>query len=177
MTNTECAKLIKQSVNIKTATELYGLAYDRSESSLCPFHSEKTPSFRVKNDYFHCFGCGAGGDVIKFVMMMFGIDFKEAMAKLNKDFSLGLPLGGKLSLRQACEAQNRIRQIQTAQSKAKEEQAAKDSLYWSLWDEWMRLDVNKRNYAPKSPDEPLHPLFIEALYKIDYQMYLIDSTL
>ena len=42
----------------------------RSLKGLCPFHSEKTPSFNVSSDkqLFYCFGCGAGGDVITFIM-------------------------------------------------------------------------------------------------------------
>ena len=51
---------------------------------LCPFHTEKTPSFSVSSDkqFFHCFGCGAGGDVITFVMKIENIDFAEAVEKL-----------------------------------------------------------------------------------------------
>ncbi|MBR3848436.1 MAG: DNA primase [Oscillospiraceae bacterium] len=51
---------------------------------LCPFHNEKTPSFSVSSDkqFFHCFGCGAGGDVITFVMKIENIDFAEAVEKL-----------------------------------------------------------------------------------------------
>ena len=50
----------------------------------CPFHNEKTPSFSVSSDkqFFHCFGCGAGGDVITFVMKIENIDFAEAVEKL-----------------------------------------------------------------------------------------------
>lgn len=51
---------------------------------LCPFHNEKTPSFNVSSDkqFFHCFGCGAGGDVISFVMKIENIDFTDAVARL-----------------------------------------------------------------------------------------------
>ena len=51
---------------------------------LCPFHNEKTPSFHVSSDkqFFHCFGCGAGGDVISFVMKIENLDFPDAVAKL-----------------------------------------------------------------------------------------------
>ena len=44
----------------------------RSLMGLCPFHNEKSPSFSVspENGYFHCFGCGAGGDVITFIKTM-----------------------------------------------------------------------------------------------------------
>ncbi len=59
----------------------------RGESvGLCPFHSEKTPSFYVSADkgFFHCFGCRASGDVIKFVMMLDNISYGEAIDKLAK---------------------------------------------------------------------------------------------
>ena len=48
---------------------------------LCPFHSEKTPSFSVHGEkqIFHCFGCGVGGDVFKFVMLSEGVTFPESI--------------------------------------------------------------------------------------------------
>ncbi len=60
---------------------------------LCPFHNEKTPSFSVSSDkqFFHCFGCGVGGDVISFVMKIENIDFPEAVAKLADWAGLQVP--------------------------------------------------------------------------------------
>ncbi len=59
--------------------------------ALCPFHSEKTPSFYAsENGMFHCFGCGTGGDVIKFVMQMEKLDFKECIQILSTRY--GIPL-------------------------------------------------------------------------------------
>ncbi len=51
---------------------------------LCPFHGEKTPSFNVSQDkqFYHCFGCGAHGDVITFVQQMENLDFLDAVEKL-----------------------------------------------------------------------------------------------
>ncbi|MBE6705719.1 MAG: DNA primase, partial [Ruminococcaceae bacterium] len=49
---------------------------------LCPFHSERTPSFTVFQDNFHCFGCGAGGDVITFTMRMENLDYRGAIELL-----------------------------------------------------------------------------------------------
>lgn len=63
---------------------------------LCPFHNEKTPSFSVSADkqFFHCFGCGAGGDVISFVMKIENIDFPDAVAKLAEWAGLEVPQSG-----------------------------------------------------------------------------------
>jgi DNA primase len=56
----------------------------RHHKGLCPFHSEKTPSFMVNEEMglYKCFGCGAGGDVIKFLMEIEGIDFRDALERL-----------------------------------------------------------------------------------------------
>src|ERR1700681_1877894 len=53
----------------------------REQAGLCPFHNEKTPSFYVVEDkgFFHCFGCGAHGDAIGFVMRADNLDFIEAV--------------------------------------------------------------------------------------------------
>jgi DNA primase len=64
---------------------------------LCPFHSEKTPSFTVftatKN--FYCFGCGAGGDVITFIMRAENLDFPAAMEFLAKRAGISIPARGE----------------------------------------------------------------------------------
>ena len=60
---------------------------------LCPFHSEKMPSFHVQREkgFFHCFGCGAGGGVIQFVMLAENLPFPEAVAKLAGEVGLTVP--------------------------------------------------------------------------------------
>jgi DNA primase len=64
----------------------------RNYSGLCPFHSEKTPSFSVspEKQIYHCFGCGAGGDAIKFMMEMDGLSFPEAMTMMAEES--GIPV-------------------------------------------------------------------------------------
>ena len=60
---------------------------------LCPFHSEKTPSFHVNPEkgFFHCFGCGVGGDVFKFLEMHEKLAFPDAVRTLAQKFGLSLP--------------------------------------------------------------------------------------
>ena len=65
----------------------------RELSGLCPFHNEKTPSFTVSEEkgFFHCFGCGAHGDVIGFVMRQEGLSFPEAIERLAAEAGLEVP--------------------------------------------------------------------------------------
>ena len=66
----------------------------RENLGLCPFHNEKTPSFTVSDEkgFFHCFGCGAHGDVIGFVMRSEGLSFPEAVERLARESGLPLPV-------------------------------------------------------------------------------------
>src|SRR5487761_2484458 len=57
----------------------------------CPFHGEKTPSFYVYEDGYHCFGCGAHGDAISFVMQSQGASFIEAVEQLAAEAGLEVP--------------------------------------------------------------------------------------
>ena len=65
----------------------------QSHKGLCPFHKERTPSFTVRGDpaVFHCFGCGAGGDVIHFVRQIDRLDFPEAIEALASRFGVTIP--------------------------------------------------------------------------------------
>src|SRR6187455_2421548 len=60
---------------------------------LSPFHQEKTPSFNVRQDppLFHCFGCGEGGDVFKFVMLRERVPFPEAVEIVARRFGVTVP--------------------------------------------------------------------------------------
>ena len=64
----------------------------RNYFGLCPFHGENTPSFSVSSDkqIFHCFGCGAGGNVFSFLMEIEGISFQEAALKLAEKVNIDL---------------------------------------------------------------------------------------
>ncbi|MGZ3515437.1 MAG: DNA primase, partial [Thermodesulfobacteriota bacterium] len=65
----------------------------RNHRGLCPFHSEKTPSFMVNEEkqIFHCFGCGEGGDVFTFLMKAGHFSFPQAVEELAKRYGVKLP--------------------------------------------------------------------------------------
>ena len=84
---------IKASVDIVSLIRSAGISLEKRGSSwmgLCPFHEEKTPSLSVDREkgLFHCFGCGAGGDVFDFVMRHQGVEFKDALSLLKENSSV-----------------------------------------------------------------------------------------
>ena len=63
----------------------------RQWKGCCPFHGEKTPSFYVYDDHYHCFGCGVHGDAITFVMQSMGASFPEAVEQLAAEAGMQVP--------------------------------------------------------------------------------------
>jgi DNA primase len=78
-------EVVSDYINLKKAGKHY--------KGLCPFHSEKTPSFMVNEEkqIFHCFGCGAGGDVFTFLMKVGNFSFPQAVEELAKRYGVRLP--------------------------------------------------------------------------------------
>jgi len=84
------AKSIRKAVDMRQALERYGVQFNQHGFARCPFHNEKTASFSVKNDFYHCFGCNDTGDIVTFVMRYFGLTFPQACVKIDSDFMLGI---------------------------------------------------------------------------------------
>ncbi|GBQ97722.1 DNA primase [Acetobacter nitrogenifigens DSM 23921 = NBRC 105050] len=78
----------------------------RNWKGCCPFHGEKTPSFYVYDDHFHCFGCGAHGDAISFVMQMEGKSFPEAVESLAGEAALEVPKASPRAREEAARARS-----------------------------------------------------------------------
>ena len=78
-------QIVQEYVSLKRAGRVY--------KGLCPFHSEKTPSFQVDPDkeFFYCFGCKAGGDVFKFLELQEKVNFGEAVRMLAQKTGTSLP--------------------------------------------------------------------------------------
>ena len=160
------ASEIKERLTLPEIARHYGFTPNRQGRIPCPFHNGKDQNLGLKDRYYNCFVCGAKGDAIKFVQELFGLNFSDTISKINSDFSLGLPIGKKIDRRTQLEmnkaAFERKRKIES--EKKRREQI--ENACWTAFDEWKRLDDNRRNYAPKTPLEPLHPLFVEALKNI-----------
>lgn len=172
------ANEIKSRVSMPEMMGRYGFELDRSGFCKCPLHSEKSGSFKAYpgSRGFYCFGCGAHGSVIDFVMQYFGLTFQDAIAKINTDFSLGLPIGERISLRQRREMEHRQRERQEERNREQRERERLEGEYWAAFDLWQKYDTNKREYAPKSISEDFHPLYVEAAKNIDYAAYLLDTA-
>jgi DNA primase len=81
----DIVQIVQETVSLKRAGATY--------KGLCPFHGEKTPSFHVNRDrgFFHCFGCGVGGDVFKFVQLRDKVGFGESVRYVAERFGVPVP--------------------------------------------------------------------------------------
>ena len=84
---------VKAAVPVREAAEKYGLEVNYGGMVRCPFHEDRTPSMKLYEDHFYCFGCGKHGDVISLVAELFAIPPYEAACKLADDFGLPSPSG------------------------------------------------------------------------------------
>ena len=82
---TDIVELVGRKIQLKKAGKNY--------SACCPFHSEKTPSFTVSQEkqFYHCFGCGAHGNAIDFVMEYDRLEFVDAIEELAGQLGLQVP--------------------------------------------------------------------------------------
>ena len=158
---------VKQSVTTRQAAEHFGIRVGRNGMCVCPFHADKNPSMKVDRR-FHCFGCQADGDVIDFVSRLEAVSPKEAALILAQAFSV--PYENREPPHRS---QRNPRQETPEQRFRRMERYCFRVLcdYRNLLCRW------KRDYAPKTPDEDFHPLFVEALQKQDYVDYLLDVLL
>ena len=83
---------MKERVTARQVAERYGLKVSRNGMARCPFHNDKHPSMKIDRNYY-CFACGAKGDAVNYVAVLFGLSQLEAAKKINDDFSLNLSIG------------------------------------------------------------------------------------
>ena len=159
-------EMVKQSVTVWEAAERYGIEIKRGGMACCPFHDDKNPSMKLNEEYFYCFGCGATGDVIDLTARLYNLSPKEAAEKLVQDFGL-------IYDSQAPPRRNYVRQ----KTEAQKFQENRDHAFRVLADYFHLLRKWEAGYTPKTPEEPMHPRFLEAVQQKDYIGYLLDSFL
>lgn len=98
--NNDLAKKISEALKLQEVMEFYGIHFNDRGFAKCPFHNEKTASLTIKREHYKCFGCGAYGGAIDFVMEHFGLQFRQALVKLDSDFQLGYVTNKKPSYRE-----------------------------------------------------------------------------
>lgn len=154
---------IKAAVTIRQTAEHYGLKVSRNNMVCCPFHNDHTPSMKLNEDYFYCFGCGAKGDVIDFVARLFDLTSLQAAQKLAYDFGIDPD-------KPPAAAALQKPKYPMARAFQKDELQCQRVLcdYLHLLERW------KVQYAPKAPEEPIDDRFVEACQMLEYIEYLTD---
>ena len=159
---------IKDRVDLRDLVRYYGLDVNRGGFASCPFHNERTPSFKVYENHFHCFGCGEHGDHTDFVQKLFGLSNIEAAKKISHDFGLGL-----------CDGEIAI------PAKRKKLMPPKDDGF-ELWLKESRevifeykklLDYWEKTYPPRSPIDKVDDRYIESIHQKAFAEYYLDRLL
>jgi len=153
-TAADIVTVVSDSVSLRKA----GSAY----KGLCPFHGEKTPSFHVNRDrgFFHCFGCGVGGDVFKFMELQEKVGFQDAVRQLAQRFGIPVPEleGGGEGRESAAERETLVKIHEAALAYFREQLAAPGG---ARIREYLRtnrgltdetIDTLQLGYAPASRD-------------------------
>ena len=155
---------IKSAITVPQAAKVYGMEPDRRSMVCCPFHSDNTPSMKLNDTYYYCFGCGATGDVIDLTAKLFSLNPRQAAEKLVHDFGLdpdkppanaiALPLPKRgLTDEQRADVAYCLRVLTD---------------YLDLLHDW------RERYKPTSPEEPQDERFVEALHMTDLIEHLTD---
>lgn len=159
---------VKDAVTTREVAESYGIPVNRAGMVCCIFHTDHTPSMKVDRRY-HCFGCGADGDVIDFAARLFDLNVKEAAEKLAADFQISYdhqatakPIHMISPTKEKRFLLARLKNYQNAN-------------YHGLVCYLRLLEGWQKQYAPKPEDEEWHPLFTESLRNIDRVNYLLDE--
>ena len=154
---------VKAAATVRQAAEHYGLKIGQGNMVCCPFHADRTPSMKLNEDYFYCFGCGAHGDVIDLVARLFNLSSYDAAKKLAYDFGIDPD-------KPPAAAALRKPKYPLAKAFQREELHCQRVLcdYLHLLERW------KVQCAPKAPDDTIDDRFVEACQMLDYIEDLAD---
>mgnify|MGYP004529529917 CR=1 FL=1 len=149
---------VKAAVTPRMAAERYGLPVRQGNMICCPFHDDRTPSMKLNEDYFYCFGCGTHGDVVALTAQLFDLPPAEAAKKLAADFGIA---GQKPSI---------LAKLQRGKSQAETERRC----FRVLGDYLQILQGWKENCAPQSPEDSIDPRYAEACHMLERIENMLD---
>ena len=154
---------VKAAATVRQAAEHYGLKIGQGNMVCCPFHADRTPSMKLNEDYFYCFGCGTSGDVIDLVAKLFNLSSYDAAKKLAYDFGIDPD-------KPPAAAALRKPKYPLAKAFQREELHCQRVLcdYLHLLENW------KVQYVPETPEDTLDDRFVEACQMLDYIEDLTD---
>ena len=149
---------VKAAVTPRRAAERYGLPVRQGNMICCPFHDDRTPSMKLNEDYFYCFGCGAHGDVIALTAQLFGLQPAEAAKKLAADFGITEQKPSVLA------------KLKRGKSQAEAERRCFRVLgdYLQILQDW------KAHCAPQSPEDTIDPRYAEACHMLERIENMLD---
>lgn len=147
---------------------------------MCPFHGDTNKSLKVYKDPsrgWACFGCHRGGTVIDFAMLWYGIDFRQAVVRLDADFNLGLPIGRKRTAEERRETRMRAQKAAEEEWRIKEAISAANFAEKNAHNALCAVLSIVENNRPKRPSEPFSDIWAEAMkilpiVREDYEMAL-----
>lgn len=160
MDNVNFFQEVKERISMPDIVKGYGIDINRSGFCLCPFHAEKTPSMKIYDKGFKCFGCGEGGDMFVFVQKLFNLSsVLEACKKINEDFGLNINVNHKPTKQEFISAKN------LAEERKKFEQA--ENKAFELIADYHKLLMDYgTNYKPQLGEVP-DIRFIEYLTQFE----------
>ena len=169
---------IKELVTMQEAARAYGLDVNHRGYACCPFHREKTPSLKVYKGRggWHCFGCGQSGDVIDFVRLYFDLSFQDALAKINDDFHLNLPIGQKRTERQRLQDAKRAYKRRKVEEEKRRAVEAAESAYYDALDRYVILSTIVERFKPQIDDFPGDGWWAAAVRLLPEAEYLLEKT-
>lgn len=171
---------MKERVTARQVAERYGLKVSRNGMTRCPFHNDKHPSMKIDQNYY-CFACGAKGDAVNYVAVLFGLSQFEAAKKINDDFSLGISIENTGIRRKQNSGVREKEKIPTKEERIQFVQKkiggwVKDAVNVLLrYLRWM--EFWKEFYKPESMEAEWNPLFVEALQNESKISYLVDMMM
>lgn len=150
---------IKQQYSMREIVGRYGFQPNRAGFIHCPFHTgDKGASMKIYEKDFHCFGCGANGDIFTFIMKMDNVDFKEAFQSLGGTYEKP-NFSSKLAV---------YRAQKRAEMRAKEEERIKNEVQLN------NLLIGAYRWGMKY-NLPLSEAWCENYNKLQYQFYLQEE--